>query len=59
VQKSVGTRVVSAVGFKDGALRIVLKGGRQLNVTRAQPLVLAAVTGDTVLWMRTMPSAGS
>jgi hypothetical protein len=60
VQKSVGTRVVSAVGFKDGALRIVLKGGRQLNVTRARPLVPAAVvSGETVLWMRTMPPAGS
>ena len=58
VRKSIGTCVVSAVAFKSGALRIVLKDGRQLNVTRAQPLVPAAVvSGETVLWMRDIPSA--
>jgi hypothetical protein len=50
--------VVSAVAFKSGALRVVLKDGRHLNVTRAQPLVPAAVvSGETVLWTRDIPSA--
>jgi hypothetical protein len=58
VRKSIGTHVVSAVAFKSGALRIVLKDGRHLIVTHAQPLVPAAVvSGETVLWKRDIPSA--
>jgi Family of unknown function (DUF6188) len=58
--KSVGAQVLSAVGFKNGALRVVLSSAWHLNVTRSQPLVPAAVvSGETVLWIRTMPSAGA
>jgi hypothetical protein len=53
LQTSIGARVVSAIGFKNGALRIVLDNGGQLNITRAQPLVPAAViSDDTALWVR-------
>jgi len=58
--KSVGTRVLSAVGFKSGALRVVLSSGWHLNVTRTQPLVLATViAGDTALWARSARPAPS
>ena len=60
LQKSVGAHVLSAVGFKDGSLRIVLHNGWFLTVSRKQPLVPAAVISDeTVLWMRTMPSTSA
>jgi hypothetical protein len=58
LQSSIGARIVSAIGFKSGALRIVLDNGRHLNVTRAQRLVPAAVvSGDTALWARTTSAA--
>jgi hypothetical protein len=58
LQSSIGARVVSAIGFKSGTLRIVLDNGWHLNVTRAQPLVPAAVvSGDTALWARTTSAA--
>jgi hypothetical protein len=63
LEKSVGARVLSAVGFKDGAFRLVLSSGWHLNVSRSQPLIRAAVvsgetaeTAETVLWTRVMPS---
>ena len=60
LQSSVGARVVSAIGFKSGALRIVLDNGWHLNVGRAQPLVPAAVvSGETALWVRTPPTTGA
>jgi hypothetical protein len=53
IQQSVGAQILSPVGFKDGALRIVFDNGWQLNVSTAGPFVPAAViSGDTVLWMR-------
>lgn len=58
LQNSVGARVVSAIGFKSGALRIVLDNGWHLNVGRAQPLTRAAVVaGETALWVRNTPAA--
>jgi hypothetical protein len=58
LQSSIGARIVSAIGFKSGALRIVLDNGRHLNVTRAQPLVPAAViSGNTALWVRNTSAA--
>jgi hypothetical protein len=54
----VGAKVLSAVGFKSGALRVVLSSGWQLNVSSApEPFVsAAAVDGDTVLWARVAPT---
>lgn len=58
LNKSVGAQVLSSVGFKSGSLRIVFSSAWHLNVTGAQPLVPAAViSGETVMWMRTMPPA--
>lgn len=57
LNKSVGARVLSSVGFKSGSLRVVFSSAWHLNVTGAQPLVPAAVvSGETVMWMRSMPS---
>ena len=56
VQRSLGARILSAVGFKNGALRIVFDNGWHLNVRAAAPFVQASVTsGDSVTWSR--PSA--
>jgi Family of unknown function (DUF6188) len=53
VQRAVGTHVLSAVGFKNGALRIVFDNGWHLNVRAAEPFVPASVTsGDSVSWSR-------
>jgi Family of unknown function (DUF6188) len=58
LQSSVGARIASAIGFKSGALRIVLDNGWHLNVGRAQPLAPAAVvSGETALWVRNTPAA--
>jgi hypothetical protein len=58
LQRSVGARIVSAIGFKSGALRIVLDNGWHLNVGSAQPLTPAAVvSGETALWARNTPTA--
>lgn len=56
---AVGARVLSAVGFKSGALRVVFDSGWQLNVrSTAEPFVPAAVVDEnTVLWARTAASA--
>lgn len=58
IAASVGARVLSAVGFKSGALRIVLSSGWHLNVTaKADPFVPAAVLdGKTALWTRPAPA---
>jgi hypothetical protein len=58
VGRAVGAKVLSAVGFKSGALRVVLSSGWQLNVSSApEPFVPAAVVdGDTVLWARVAPT---
>lgn len=53
VRQSVGARILSAVGFKNGALRIVLDNGWHLNVRSTGPFVPASVTfGDSVTWSR-------
>lgn len=53
VVRAVGARVLSAVGFKNGALRVVLDNGWHLNVRRADALVPASVTvGESVAWSR-------
>lgn len=55
VGRSVGARVLSAVGFKSGALRVVFGNGWQLTVrSTVEPFVAAAVVrADTILWART------
>ena|SRR5437879_7724645 len=53
----IGSPIVSAVGFKSGALRVVLGNGWHLNV-KAQPdpfVPAAVVEGDAVIWARTAP----
>jgi tellurite resistance protein TerC len=53
VKRSVGARVLSAVGFKNGALRVVFDNGWHLNVRSAGTLVPASVTsGGSVTWPR-------
>jgi Family of unknown function (DUF6188) len=53
VVRAVGARVLSATGFKNGALRVVLDNGWHLNVRRADALVPASVTvGESVAWSR-------
>jgi hypothetical protein len=49
VQACIGARILSAVGFKNGALRVVLDNGWHLNVQWAEPSAPATVTfGDSV-----------
>lgn len=52
--RSVGARVVSAVGFESGALRVVFDSGWHLDVrSTSAPFVPAAVaTEDGLLWVR-------
>jgi Family of unknown function (DUF6188) len=58
VARAVGARVLSAVGFKNGALRVVLDNGWHLNVRRADALVSASViVGESVAWSRDNASA--
>ena len=60
IQRSVGTTVLSAVGFKIGAMRIVFDNGWFLTVgikDKESFVPAAVISGDTVLWMRTAPSA--
>jgi hypothetical protein len=53
VQLAVGARILSAVGFKNGALRVVLDNGWHLNVRSAPPFVPASVTfGESGAWAR-------
>lgn len=53
----VGSQVASAVGFKSGALRVVLRNGWHLNVkAEPDPYVPAVVIDhDAVLWARVAP----
>ncbi|HEX7658778.1 MAG TPA: DUF6188 family protein [Pseudonocardiaceae bacterium] len=52
-----GSTVVSAVGFKNGAFRIVFDTGWQFNVRASDESVPAAViAGDTAMWVRTRPT---
>jgi hypothetical protein len=59
ILRLVGILVVSAVGFKSGALRVVWPNGWQLNVrSHSESFVPAAVVdGDIVLWARTASTA--
>jgi hypothetical protein len=63
VQRCVGSVVLSAVGFKNGALRIVFDNGWHLNVRPGEPHVAAAVTfAGSAIWPRTemrLPSSAS
>jgi len=53
VQLAVGARILSAVGFKNGALRVVLDNGWHLNVRSARPFVPASVAfGESGTWSR-------
>jgi hypothetical protein len=53
VQLAVGASILSAVGFKNGALRVVLDNGWHLNVRSARPFVPASVTfGESGTWSR-------
>lgn len=46
--------IVSAVGFKNGALRIVFDTGWHLNIKATGPFVPASVTSDdTIIWTHT------
>lgn len=53
VERSCGAQILSAVAFKNGALRVVLDNGWHLNVRAAEPFVPASVTsGGEVIWTR-------
>jgi hypothetical protein len=53
VQRAVGARILSAVGFKNGAMRIVLDSAQYLIVQSKGPFVPASVRlGDSVIWSR-------
>ncbi len=53
IERCTGSRVLSAVGFKNGALRVVLDNGWHLNVPATGPFVPASVTaGESVTWSR-------
>jgi hypothetical protein len=53
VEHSRGAQILSAVAFKNGALRVVLDNGWHLNIRAAEPFVPASVTsGDEVIWSR-------
>jgi Family of unknown function (DUF6188) len=53
VQRTVGALILSAVGFKNGALRVVLDSGWQLNVRAAGAFVPASVNvGESLSWSR-------
>jgi hypothetical protein len=52
-QRAVGARILSAVGFKNGALRVVLDSGWHLNVRPTGPFVPASVSvGESLTWSR-------
>ena len=64
ILRCVGRRVLSAVGFKSGVLRVVFSNGWHLNVGSqpkglpSEPFVPAAVVqGETALWARVPPAA--
>lgn len=53
VQQCVGRRILSSVGFKDGALRVVLDNGWHLTVREEGPFVAAKVIlGGALIWSR-------
>ncbi|MER7667695.1 DUF6188 family protein [Kitasatospora sp. NPDC096128] len=53
IQATVGASVLSAVGFKSGALRVVFSNGWHLNVKSGGVFVPASVrSGGTVIWER-------
>jgi hypothetical protein len=53
VQRCVGSRVLAAVGFKNGALRVVLDNGWHLDVPSTGPFVPASISaGESVTWAR-------
>lgn len=57
-QQIISTRVLSAVGFKSGSLRVVFSNGVQVNVRSSDAAVPASVTfGDAVTWSRTESGA--
>jgi Family of unknown function (DUF6188) len=52
-QRAVGARITSAVGFKNGALRVVLDSGWHLNVRPSGAFVPASVSvGAALTWSR-------
>lgn len=53
VQRAVGALILSAVGFKNGALRVVLDSGWHLNVRESGTFVPASVNvGESLTWSR-------
>lgn len=53
---TVDARILSAVAFKSGTLRIVLDNGRHLNLRRDTSAPAVVRLGDSVVWER--PTAG-
>jgi len=52
-RRCAGSRILSAVGFKNGTLRVVFDSGWHLNVRAAGPLGGTVVTaGDSITWPR-------
>jgi hypothetical protein len=59
-QRTVGARIRSAAGFKNGALLVVLDSGWHLNVLPAGVFVPASVNvGESLTWSRDEPSTPS
>jgi hypothetical protein len=53
VERCVGSKIASAVGFKDGAMRVVFLTGQQLSVRSGEPFVPAALRLEhAVVWER-------
>ncbi len=50
VRGCVGSRVLSAVGFKNGALRVVFDNEWHLNVRADGPPTAVVTAGDSVTW---------
>ncbi|MET8630592.1 DUF6188 family protein [Kitasatospora sp. NPDC004669] len=56
IQQATGASILSAVGFKSGALRVVFSNGWHLNVKSEGPFVPASVkSSGTVIWERPRP----
>jgi hypothetical protein len=52
-QRWVGSRVLSAVGFKNGALRVIFDNGWHLDVPATGSFVPASISaGESVTWSR-------
>jgi hypothetical protein len=53
MQRCVGAAIASAVGFKDGAMRVVFGTGQQLSVRSSDPFVPAALRLErAAVWQR-------